>query len=365
MKISTLKTLALMAAFVLSACQGLPPEPSLTTEPSAAAVSPKARATARVPTFTPILPTPPPPAQPLTAQTIGTAQSEALPLNSLSWPVELLWPSNDQVIMPLQEKLVHVQLSPLAMGSAEPQGLTGTPVTYAPDGSSLVAAQEDLSLQIWDRASGKTTPLGISPSLAVNYSADGKYLAAAAAGRWEVTLLELPSLKPLKVLTGFQTAAPVYWALVAPGGQTVVWISRATAQIQDAAGGQLSPAIGYPDFIQNFVFSLDGKMAAVAAGGQLDVMKIPEPGRTAQPKTLLIVSERSEMVQTAAFSPDGTMLAAAQGGKIRIWETAKWTEVPGLENGGDRVRLLSFSPDGSRLVSVDDQNLLRVWQVVR
>jgi WD40 repeat protein len=57
-----------------------------------------------------------------------------------------------------------------------------------------------------------------------------------------------------------------------------------------------------------------------------------------------------------AISPDGSLLATggreAKGAVIRVWEVASGRELHTLENAGETVNTLKFTPDGKRLVAV-------------
>ena len=63
----------------------------------------------------------------------------------------------------------------------------------------------------------------------------------------------------------------------------------------------------------------------------------------------------------AAFSPDGSVLATGCRFNIRLWDTTSGECVRELAGGPER---LAFSPDGARLLSVDEfRGALRVWNL--
>jgi WD40 repeat protein len=69
--------------------------------------------------------------------------------------------------------------------------------------------------------------------------------------------------------------------------------------------------------------------------------------------------ERGASVRTA-FSPDGTRLLVWQPGIVHLWNVVDGASVRPLDLTGT-LRLLNFSPDGSRLVTVTEEGDARLW----
>ena len=69
------------------------------------------------------------------------------------------------------------------------------------------------------------------------------------------------------------------------------------------------------------------------------------------------------MQTNAAWSPDGSKIATSgRDHVIRIWDTATQGLLIALEGHSSRVYSVSWSPDSTRLASVDGANLF-VWEV--
>jgi WD40 repeat protein len=76
--------------------------------------------------------------------------------------------------------------------------------------------------------------------------------------------------------------------------------------------------------------------------------------------------ERGKIVTTFAdtemtFSPDGKCLAAVINTRVVVWEYPSGAEVAVRKGGRKRYRDLAFTPDGSRLVTVNNDGMARLW----
>lgn len=135
-------------------------------------------------------------------------------------------------------------------------------------------------------------------------------------------------------------------------------------------------------------FSPNGRVLAAAGGDRIGVWavgsrwkkltEVQVPGPQMTQAGMMAEATIFDLV----FSPNSRLLAAAtENTKVQLWETRKWTELPGLEGhvfpksmrptgrpdniiDTPMVEFVDFSPDGRRLVSGGKVSAVRVWSFV-
>ena len=82
------------------------------------------------------------------------------------------------------------------------------------------------------------------------------------------------------------------------------------------------------------------------------------------------VTAHAQPVYDVSFSPDGETIATCCGdwteakpGRVKLWKTESLTEIARLDGHKTAVRAAVFDPDGSRLASVSEDGVIRVWDV--
>jgi WD40 repeat protein len=119
--------------------------------------------------------------------------------------------------------------------------------------------------------------------------------------------------------------------------------------------------------IADAAFSPDGSLVAGAGGGKHDRVVHVWDVRTGAP---VLTLEHQGPVNTVAFSPSGQLIASgSDDGTARLWSVATGQQVASFshESGArrDDVIHVSFSPDGTRLLTVGGDRFARVFDVLR
>lgn len=299
-------------------------------------------------------------------------------------------------------------------GGAEWANLPGVShigVDFTPDGSSLVASNDDGTVSIshfegGDRLSTFGPPLSSIYEFAhLDLSDDGQLLAIAAAGG--VTVWETSSEDrrfafslPGESVGGLKWSnTGEFLALVVDNGEGggVVILDRYGAEV-----GRLREAAG--QLVTSVSFSPDARLLATTREGvdRIDPENMPvtiwdwrlgEVVSTIDTSasqvvfdptgTLIATSRRVEGIadvwnaktgaQVATFAaasqigditfgPDSMWVATGHAdGTVRLWDPATGIRRLTLHASGSPVRTVRFNLDGSRLATVDEYGLARVW----
>ncbi|KAF7968264.1 hypothetical protein HWV62_31105 [Athelia sp. TMB] len=84
------------------------------------------------------------------------------------------------------------------------------------------------------------------------------------------------------------------------------------------------------------------------------------------PPLLQVLRGHESVVYCVSFSPDGSTIVSGSADKtVRVWDSLSGQPaLPPLQGHEDIVRSVCFSPDGSRIVSGSDDNTIRMWDAL-
>ncbi|KAF3911997.1 hypothetical protein AA313_de0207915 [Arthrobotrys entomopaga] len=246
-------------------------------------------------------------------------------------------------------------------------------VNLSPDGTKFGSLSRKGTIELWDVLSGDLlqtlshdTDIKESDAGYITFSSDGRRLASISGTNFKIW--DLVSATPL-----YNNSHPDYRRMMhpefSPDSKILVVSVNRELKVWDAESGtflyDLYEGMRRTDFIRrrSLVFSPDGKYLAFAVKTTILILEIESK------KVVKSFEEREIAVVRLAFSPDGSNLASRAHGVIRIWETttpseAVLTSVPvPKSNNQDKLWWPTFSPDGRFLVASVWDNSIGIWEV--
>jgi len=203
-------------------------------------------------------------------------------------------------------------------------------VAFSPRGDYLVTGHANGELQVWEAKTGtlvgtlgeRTKPTHTREIRGVVFSRDGRHLASGSDG--EVNLWDAKRLEEKQGPRTFKARVP---------------------------GASL-----------NMAFSPDGRRLATAGEKNTVIIRDVETGD----EILTLWGEHSGEVYALAFSPldDGRLIATAgEDSAVKVWDSHSGTLIHSFRGHTALVSSLSFSPDGSRLVSGSRDKTVKIWDM--
>ncbi|GHJ43589.1 hypothetical protein Cs7R123_09310 [Catellatospora sp. TT07R-123] len=233
-------------------------------------------------------------------------------------------------------------------------------VAVAPDGRHLVLRKDD---QVWirntvtDEFSRLREPPGSLGTVAMTVDSAGERVVLAGWSSTSVVSLatgeQLPNLARLGG-TGrpshFEFSPDGRWLAGGANGSVTVWdtLDGTERQVRAAASGMI-----YTSYV---AWSATGEVLAVADEHPLLLWD----ARTGE-KVPVEFGDDTKFARAVAFAPDSSWLAVGRGDDICIYDRMLGRELSVLSGHGSPVTGIAIAPDSSWLVSIGDDNTVRIW----
>ena len=258
-----------------------------------------------------------------------------------------------------------------------PNGVV-TAVAFSPDGMQVFSGASDKHVTIWDamtgqavRTLGKSYQPGLCPDcprLALAVSPDGLLLVSSAnTFDGGTKLFDALSGRVLKDLNAYDVDTLAF----ARDGKRIVSGDPKFVKVWDAATGQLVRSFHVNSGEFNAVsFSANGREVLSASAGLIQIWRA-ESGQLVRTQRINPKSKTFDPLSRVVFSPDGHKLASygISDSDLKIWDVASGRLLRILEAGSkipsvtlSKVASVTFSPDGMRVLAGSGRDL-KLWDV--
>jgi WD40 repeat protein/serine/threonine protein kinase len=260
-----------------------------------------------------------------------------------------------------RQALSEVTFSPATRRTFTGHTSDVTSVDLSPNGARIVSASTDITVRLWDAASGTELRQYVGHRgdvQSVAFSPDGTRIVSGASDFAAIVWDVETGAEQLRLT---EHTAPVWDVVFSPDGTQIVTASKdATLILWDAATGALVRRFeGQSSAILTVAYSADGRyLLSGTEAGNLILWDAA---------TGAIVREftgHTTSVQGAAFAPDGLTAVSGSGDTtVFLWDVESGNIIRRYESRSGAVTAVAFLPDGRQFLSSTIDGGLHLWDV--
>ncbi|OGN72249.1 MAG: hypothetical protein A2X25_00880 [Chloroflexi bacterium GWB2_49_20] len=253
-------------------------------------------------------------------------------------------------------------------------------LVFNPDGHRLASLDWEHTSLLWDLHADErlltTTDNNSDWVTGISLSTDGRYLAALEYGGASLNIWDLQSSPPLRrtlkeaeLGISFTSSDPYFLA----DSHTLVLYGFGSDSVDELILfwdlDRRQPVLKIPSARAPLAVSPDGRWLAgvnLTNGGQVRNLAVWD-SHTGTLMHELEINDTGNEITSLAFTPDGSLLAAGfYSGALRLWHVDDGQPASPILTGHlDQVTGLAFSPDGKILASSSADKTIRLWNVAQ
>ena len=223
---------------------------------------------------------------------------------------------------------------------------------FSPDGRLLASSGNDMTLKLWDVATGDE----------IREYSDQSTLADAMDYAHDLLAVELERELGNSVWgmeEEIRNKHSAYAVAFSSDGQRLISGRKNRLRLWDVSTGKMIREFTvHSDQISAFGFSPDGRFILASGDSGLKLWKV------ANGKEVEEYSGDSDWITSLSFSPDGSRLVSGSSdSSIRLWDLSTSTMAQRYTGHSDSVISVAISPDGNAVLSGSSDMSMRLWEI--